>query len=155
MPLYQLSCPLLLLLLVAGPFVSAQMAAGPASSVVFSPRPYRALQPALTSVTPDTVRPGIRPTYWKEGAIVGGVAGGVSIGFLGYVACGLSEQPGRNCLGMTLLGGLFGAALPYPAPSLEGPSPRRRAGQSEMLPSRVRLTASSLSPAIVAPGGCI
>ena len=57
------------------------------------------------------MRTGIRPTYWEEGAIVGGVAGGVSIGFLGYVACGLSEQPGRNCLGMTLLGSLFGAAL--------------------------------------------
>lgn len=111
MPLYRLFCPLPLLLVVAAPFASAQMAAGPASSVVFSPRPHRALQPALTSVTPDTVRTGIRPTYWKEGAIVGGVAGGVSIGFLGYVACGLSEQPGRNCLGMTLLGGIFGAGL--------------------------------------------
>lgn len=115
MPLHRLLPPSLLLLVSTSALASAQVTAapipGPVSSVVLSARPDTPLHPSRSSAAPDTVRTGIRPTYWKEGAIVGGVAGAASIGFLGYVACGLSEQPGRDCLGTTLLAGLVGAGL--------------------------------------------
>ena len=114
MALRQLFSPLLLLL-AAPHYAYAQMAAtplsGPASSVVFAPRVNSPLHPAWSLVSPDTVRTGIGPTYWKEGALIGGVAGAVSVGLLGYVACGLSEESGHDCVGTILLGGLLGAGL--------------------------------------------
>ena len=104
---------LLLVLLGAPTAASAQTVATqpprPAPSVLFAPRVNGPLH-SRGLVAPDTVRT-IGPTYWKEGAIAGGVAGAVSVGFFGYVVCGLSEQPGRDCLGTTLLASLVGAGL--------------------------------------------
>lgn len=114
MSLARLFSPLLLLL-SAPPFASAQMAAtplsGPASSVVFGPRVDSPLHPAWSLASPDTVRTGIRPTYWKEGALVGALAGAVGVGLLGYMVCGLSEESGKDCFQTTVLGGLLGAGL--------------------------------------------
>ncbi len=79
--------------------------------MVFAPRVSGQLHTAWGSVSPDAVRTGIGPTYWKEGAIVGGVAGAVSLGLLGSLVCGPSEESGQDCVGTTLLGGLIGAGL--------------------------------------------
>lgn len=114
MTLYRLFCLLLLLLGAPPAWASAQAAGpipGPASSVVFTARPDSPLHPAWSSVTPDTVRPGIRPTYWKEGAIAGGIAGAVGVGLLATAACGMSEEFGKSCTGAALLGGLLGGGL--------------------------------------------
>ncbi len=105
----------LLLLLLGGPTpASAQMPATPVrptSSVMFVPRARGPLHSTWSSVSRDSVRTGISPTYWKEGAIVGGVAGAVSLGLFGSLVCGLSEESGQDCVGTTLLGGLLGAGL--------------------------------------------
>jgi hypothetical protein len=59
----------------------------------------------------DTIQRQIRPTYWKEGALVGGVVGGVGGAFLGHGLCEMSDEIGRNCTGSLFLGGVLGAAL--------------------------------------------
>lgn len=112
MALYRLVSPFLLLL--GGPaLASAQIGSvsGPASSVVFTARPNSPLRPAWSSQAADTIRTRIRPTYWKEGAIVGGIAGAVGVGFLATAVCAMSDEVGKSCTGMTLLGGLLGAGL--------------------------------------------
>jgi len=113
MPLFRLF-GVLLVLLGAPTVVSAQAAAtpllGPAASVVFAPRVSGPLH-NRSLLAPDTVRTGIGPTYWKEGAIAGGIAGAIGLGLLATVGCGLSEEPGKDCTGTTLLRGLLGAGL--------------------------------------------
>jgi hypothetical protein len=106
----------LLLVLLAAPLVaSAQTAAtplpGPGPSVVFAPQVDGPLDIAWSSVSPDTVRTGIRPSYWQEGAIAGGVAGALGGGLMATAVCGLSEERGKDCTGSMLLGGLLGAGL--------------------------------------------
>ncbi len=66
--------------------------------------------PATMLLGVDTTSRQIRPTYWKEGAI----AGGIVVGLLGAVAggglCAYSDQ-NRNCTGATLLGAVGGGLL--------------------------------------------
>jgi hypothetical protein len=59
----------------------------------------------------DTLRPPIRPTYWKEGALIGGVLGAVGGAVLGHGLCELSEESRKDCTGGLVLGGVLGAAL--------------------------------------------
>ena len=61
------------------------------------------------SVPADTIPRRIRPTYWKEGAIAGGVALGLLGAVFGAGICAYSETE-RNCTGATLVG-LFGGGL--------------------------------------------
>jgi len=59
----------------------------------------------------DTVQAQIQPTYWKEGALIGGVLGAVGGAFLGHGLCEDSEELGKNCTGSLFLGGVLGAVL--------------------------------------------
>jgi hypothetical protein len=84
----------------------AQRAWGPAASVLFAPvRPNHERMSILADTTPRR----IRPTYWKEGAIVGGLTLGILGAVFGAGICAYSETEG-NCTGATLLG-LFGGVL--------------------------------------------
>jgi hypothetical protein len=89
---------------------SAQVSiSGPAASVLFN-----AAQPigSISWEAPrDTVERQIRPTYWKEGALIGGIVGGVGGALLGHGLCEMSEDFDKNCIGSVLLGGVLGAAL--------------------------------------------
>ena len=91
---------------------SAQMSiSGPAASVLFH-APQRAPLGSMAWEAPrDAVDPDIRPTYWKEGALIGGVVGAVGGAFLGHGLCEMSEEFGKNCTGSLFLGGVLGAAL--------------------------------------------
>lgn len=113
MPMFRL-LGLLLVLLNAPTVVSAQTAAtplrGPAPSVVFAPRANGPLHTAWSSVSPDMVRT-IGPTYWKEGALIGAVAGGGGLAVLAGAFCGMSESTEPDCTGNAILGGMIGAAL--------------------------------------------
>lgn len=113
MPLFR-PYGVLLALLAVPTIASAQMPAtrlrGPAPSVVFAPRVNGPLHASLSAVSPDTAR-RIHPTYWKEGALIGGVAGGVGFGALASALCEMSESARPNCARSTVLGGLIGAAL--------------------------------------------
>lgn len=105
---------LLLALLGTTTVASAQGAAtplrGPAASAVLAARVVGPLHNRSLS-SPDTARTGIGRTYWKEGALVGGLAGAVGGGLLGAVVCGQSDEVGKSCTGTTLLGALVGAGL--------------------------------------------
>jgi hypothetical protein len=105
-----------LLVLLGAPSAASAQTAGapllrPGASVVFSAGVDGPLHTALSLVSPDTVRTGIHPTRWKEGALIGGIAGAVGGGLLAAVVCGQSGEAGKNCTGTTLLGGLIGAGL--------------------------------------------
>jgi peptidoglycan/LPS O-acetylase OafA/YrhL len=81
-----------------------------AASVFFSAAARGPLDPAGLGEPGDSVR-NIRPTYWKEGALVGGGVGAVGGLLLGLAVCGLSEDPNSSCTGTTIAGALGGALL--------------------------------------------
>jgi len=59
----------------------------------------------------DTVVRQLEPTYWKEGAVVGGAVGALGGALLGLSVCRLAEQPDKNCTGSAVLGGVLAAAV--------------------------------------------
>ena len=104
---------LLLALFYAPATASAQTStaevARPASSALRNPGVSKPLQPNWISDPSDSVAK-IRPTYWKEGAAVGGAVGAVGFGLLVGAVCGLSESE-TGCTGKALLGGLVGGVV--------------------------------------------
>ncbi len=84
---------------------------GPAPSVLFG---YRHAGPVYATVAAgprDSLRRQIPPTYWKEGAVTGGVLGAVGGALLAHRLCGLAEESTEHCTGSLALGGVLGAAL--------------------------------------------
>jgi hypothetical protein len=59
----------------------------------------------------DSIDRDIRPTYWKEGALVGGLSGAAAGTVLGLVICRNSEELGKNCAGSAVAGGLISALV--------------------------------------------
>jgi hypothetical protein len=94
--------------------VSAQtpiaLVRGPAPSPLRDPRVVGPFRQAWSPDPSDSVAK-IRPTYWKEGAIVGGVVGGIGLGLLAARFCAVAEETDENCTGATLVGGLLGAVI--------------------------------------------
>lgn len=99
---------------IAPAAVSAQnpspLVRGPAPSSLRDPRVVGPFRQAWSPDPSDSV-PKIRPTYWKEGAIVGGVIGGVGLGLLAARFCAVAEETDESCTGATLVGGLLGAVI--------------------------------------------
>lgn len=94
-------------------------ALAPAASILFTAMPRKALGPAQFSARVDSARRHIRPTYWKEGGLIGGVVGGVGGGLWFHSLCGkgcvvasalLLAIPG------TFIGGQFRKPEPERAP---------------------------------------
>jgi hypothetical protein len=85
---------------------------GPAPSLLFGARTDGPLRAAWA---PDSVHRW-KPTYAKEGAIVGGVLGAIAGGLFGQFVCELSEDPNMSCTRTVLLGIIGGA----PAGALPG-----------------------------------
>ena len=83
---------------------------GPAPSSLFGYRPASAITPAPATAPDDSLRQ-LRPTYWKEGALVGGVLGLVGGALVGHRLCGLAEESTKHCTGSLVVGGVVGAAL--------------------------------------------
>jgi hypothetical protein len=84
---------------------------GPAASVLFNSGGRAGVGSILSEPLQDTVQAQIRPTYWKEGALVGGVIGALGGALLGHGLCETSEEFQKNCTGSLILGGVLGAAL--------------------------------------------
>jgi hypothetical protein len=65
---------------------------------------------AQQAVTLDSVRPQIRPTHWKEGALVGGVVTGLGLALWVDAWCRGSESS-DDCGGAATGGFVLGAVL--------------------------------------------
>jgi len=105
---------LLLSLLTLPAGVSAQTAAAwvprAAPSALLDPEVRGPLR-ANWNPEPQDSLPRIRPTYWQEGALIGGLAGGIGLAVLAGGLCAYSDDYGKDCTGTTLLGGVIGAGL--------------------------------------------
>ena len=75
------------LAVLSGVGTSAVVAQGAALGL----RPSTLFAP-LPAARPDSVI--IHPTYWKEGALIGGVVGGILGGMTAAALCSISEEPG-------------------------------------------------------------
>ena len=105
------------LLLFIGLAIWASPAAGqtsrpaPVASIVFSGSARGPLSVAWSSEPRDSVVRDIRPTYWKEGALVGGLLGAVGGALLGGGFCRMSDDVGKDCTASTVVGAVGGAVL--------------------------------------------
>jgi hypothetical protein len=89
-------------------------AAQDAPSRVLGPQPSQVrsavlLAPPQQSVSVDSVRRQIRPTHWKEGALVGGLVTGLGLALLIDAFC--NSDSGGNCGGAVSRGLLGGGAV--------------------------------------------
>lgn len=79
----------------------------------------------------DSLMRDIRPTYWKEGAAVGALAGAVGGALVGLAVCGLSEEVGKDCAGTAVIGGIGGAVVLAIPGALIGGQFRKRGDENE------------------------
>ena len=121
---------IILLVLVSSLLWAARSSAqtslsGPASSVLFNGPQRSPMGSMAWELRQDTVQAQIRPTYWKEGALVGGVIGALAGAWLGHGVCEMSEEFEKNCTGSLFLGGVLGTALlAIPGASIGGQFPK-------------------------------
>ena len=68
----------------------------------------------------DTVPRQIKPTYWKEGGLVGAAVAGIPSALLVRELCLYLEYPRTGCVGETLLGGVIGGGVGFLLGALVG-----------------------------------
>ncbi len=127
---------LLVISLIAWPALgSSQVRSwGPAPSILFSDV-EKPLRLARGGAPRDSIQRQIRPTYWKEGALIGGGLGALTGAWLGHGLCGMSDEFGKNCMGSLVLGGVLGAALlAIPGALIGGQFPKGTGGNERPSP---------------------
>jgi len=99
---------------------------GPRASVLLLPAPPR---PPIFPLHLS----GPAPTYWQEGALIGGLLGALGGALLGNGLCTDADTPGQSCTFSTVGGGVLGAViLGVPAALIGGAfSKHRRATPPE------------------------
>ena len=108
--------PLQLALLLVLPLISPHVAAGQWSSPSIAGPVAIPLTIApdgrgmLDRSARDTVPREIRPTHWKEGALIGGLSLGVGVALLADALC-RSSDTGGSCGGATIGGFLLGGVI--------------------------------------------
>lgn len=60
---------------------------------------------------PDSVRKVPPQTYWKEGALIGGLSAAVFGGYIGYELGGMDESSGSSRAGGVFLGALMAGLM--------------------------------------------
>jgi hypothetical protein len=105
--------PVLAILILAVP--AAGRAQGgpprPAASALRSVETASVLRPSLASILADTVPRPHRPTYWLEGALVGGALAGIALARFAWSVCSDPDSGASGpCWDNTLLGALVGVA---------------------------------------------
>lgn len=93
------------------PAAAQSVVAGPVPSVLFTSATLGPLRIAGLAEPADSIDRDIRPTYWKEGALVGALAGIAGGALVGLVACSYSDEAGKSCTGSAALGALGGALI--------------------------------------------
>jgi hypothetical protein len=104
---------LLLISLIAwaSPAAGQAVSWGPRTSVLLINVARGPLSVDWSAESQDTVTRDIRPTHWKEGALVGALVGAAGGALVGVWACGMSDEIGKDCTGTTILAGVGGAVL--------------------------------------------
>jgi hypothetical protein len=77
----------------------------PGASSFYAPGPATPLRARLAAERSDTTIRQIKPTYWKEGGLIGGVVSGVLVGLFAHGMCTYDEGNTRNC-GLALISGV-------------------------------------------------
>jgi hypothetical protein len=102
---------------------------GPTPSVLTSTT-FSPLRTAVLQERGDSVERDIRPTHWKEGALVGGLIGVAAGALLGAAICRNSENTTGDCTGSTVGGGLIvGLVLAIPGALIGGQIPKGAAAE--------------------------
>lgn len=98
---------------------------GPVRSVLLISPAEGPLRAAALRLPADSVEHDIRPTHWKEGALVGALIGAAGGAVLGAAFCRNSEQAGKDCTKSSVLGGLVVAlVLAIPGALIGGQIPK-------------------------------
>lgn len=84
---------------------------GPAPSPLFVATSTTAFRATFSAEHGDTAPLEIRATYWKKGAVIGGVVGALSGLLLAHAVCGLSEEHGCPTSGTLLMAMVGGGSL--------------------------------------------
>lgn len=113
---------LFLALIACSSPAAAQVRIGPPlPSALLSSDTPGPLRTAGLAVPPDSIDRDIRPTYWKEGALVGGLVGAAGGAVLGAAICRNSEEFGKRCTGTAVASGLIsGLVLAIPGALIGG-----------------------------------
>jgi len=130
--------------------VTSTSGAQDAPARIPGPRPSQirgatVLGPPRHAISVDSVRRHIRPTHWKEGALVGGIVTGLGVALLINGLC--SSDSGGNCgnavvvglMGGGAVGGIVGALIGGQFPKAE---------ESSATEAQVGLTASGAAASI-------
>lgn len=91
------------------------------ASLLYTAWPAGPLDPqGLVGERLDTVPRQLRPTYWKEGGIVGAAVAGIPSALFAGALCAYLEYPRTGCVGETLLGGVIGGGVGFLLGALVG-----------------------------------
>jgi hypothetical protein len=94
----------------SAPLAAQRSLQGPAPSMLFGYGPVGGVK-SLAAGPSDSLKQQIRPTYWKEGALIGGALGALLGAAAGHGLCEGGDEATKHCTGALVLGGVFGAAL--------------------------------------------
>jgi hypothetical protein len=114
------------LLLLLSPLLAPAIAeaqaveASPAARLFMEAASRDPLQSFVAADTTDSIPRRIRPTHWKKGALIGGLAGGAAIALLFAVVCSAGAEAETDCSGMPIAGFLTGGVLGGIAGALVG-----------------------------------
>jgi hypothetical protein len=92
------------------------------------------LQPLVLADTTDSIPRRIRPTQWKMGALIGGLAGGAAVALLSAIVCSAGAESETDCSGApiagfavgVLPGAILGALIGGQFPKQEEPADPER-----------------------------
>jgi hypothetical protein len=108
----RVAAQLLLLLLLTPLSAEAQAAPGPPSTrLLIEAAAKGPLQPLVLANTTDSIPRRIRPTQWKKGALIGGLAFGAPFALLFAVVCSAGAEAETDCSGAPLAGFATGSVI--------------------------------------------
>lgn len=83
-----------------------------AAAVLYTPTELYRAPPRMLSLA-DTVARNIKPTYWREGGLVGAVSVGAFMAYFVHALCQLDDSIRGSCAETLVRGGLFGGLVGF------------------------------------------
>jgi hypothetical protein len=98
----------LLLLLTPRSAEAQELHASPSARLLMEAAAKGPLQPLVLADTTDSIPRQVRPTHWKEGALIGGLALGAAVALLSAVVCSAGAEAETDCSGAPIAGFAIG-----------------------------------------------